>query len=320
MDGITRTRILRAAAASAAVSLFAAGVTGCGLRLPEGKKDKVAPAANPSAPQAPKAPPFDATPGYVALGDSFASGLKIPPVADGSPPGCGRSTKNYAHLIAARKGVTLFTDATCSGAKTGDLSAGQRTSGSPPPQLDALRPDTALVTLGIGGNDIGFGNIVETCATKAISVTSIKPCTDFFNDSGIDVLAERIAIAAPKVAESLAAIKQRSPRAKVIVVGYPAILPDDTMGCVTQAPFHPGDLPYLRDVTARLNGMLRDAALNAGATYADVQAPSKGHDVCAPADTRWVEGVRPSAKDAAPMHPTSLGHEATANLILTQLG
>lgn len=320
MDGIARSRMLRGAAAAAALSVLAACVTACGLRLPERGKDPVAPAANQSTARTPQAPPFDATAGYVALGDSFASGLKIPPLVGGAPPGCGRSTKNYAHLIAARKNVTAFTDATCSGAKTGDLSAGQRTSGSPPPQLDALRPETALVTIGIGGNDIGFGEIVETCATKAMSVTSLKPCTDFYNDHGADELAQRIGEVAPKLAEVLAAVKQRSPHAKVMVIGYPAILPEDSLGCVTQAPFHPGDLPYLRDLTVRLNSMLRDAASNAGAAYVDVQAASKGHDVCRPADERWVEGIRPAADDAAPMHPNSRGHEAAADLILAQLG
>src|SRR5436309_1468147 len=103
-----------------------------------------------------------ATPRYVALGDSAASGPLILPV-DLSSPGCYRSQRNYPKLAAAQIGVPI-TDVTCSGADTSDMTASQSTDfGSVPPQFDALTPDTSLVTLQIGGNDAGLVGLAESC-------------------------------------------------------------------------------------------------------------------------------------------------------------
>jgi lysophospholipase L1-like esterase len=89
----------------------------------------------------------------VALGSSFAAGPGLPPRAPGSPRRAGRSTGNYAHRIARALDLDLH-DVTFSGATTGDIlspsAAGQ------PAQLDAVTPDTALVTITAGENDVGF--------------------------------------------------------------------------------------------------------------------------------------------------------------------
>jgi lysophospholipase L1-like esterase len=89
----------------------------------------------------------------VAMGSSFAAGPGLPSRVPGSPRRAGRSTGNYAHLLAGPLGLDLH-DVTFSGATTGDLlrpsAAGQ------PAQLDAVTADTALVTITAGGNDVGY--------------------------------------------------------------------------------------------------------------------------------------------------------------------
>src|SRR5207302_2787984 len=100
---------------------------------------------------------------YAALGDSYAAGPFIP--LQESPYGCLKSSNNYAHLVASQLGLALA-DATCSGATTDDMTGSQGvTPGPNPPQFDSVNAATAIVTLQIGGNDIGFSGIAKSCAS-----------------------------------------------------------------------------------------------------------------------------------------------------------
>ncbi len=256
---------------------------------------------------------------YVALGDSYTAGPLIPNQT-GQPPGCLRSDHNYPSLVAERLGVAGFRDISCSGATTDDLHEPQQvTGGANPPQLDALTAATELVTLGIGGNDIGFAEIVETCAVLSSTNPSGAACREHFTTGGTDQLAERIAATEPKVIRALEAITDHAPDATVLLVGYPVILPDEGPGCYPLVPFSPGDVAYLRDTARALNAMLAGAAETAGADFVDTYTPSIGHDVCQPPGVKWVEGVVPTAP-AAPVHPNALGMQASARAVLGQLG
>lgn len=248
---------------------------------------------------------------YVALGDSYAAGPLIP-LQTGLPPGCLRSNRNYPSLVARTLGVPEFRDVSCSGGTTEDLTAPQNTQlGTNPPQLDALREDVDLVSLTVGGNDIGFGEIINECATRSPRAPFGSACKDFYTSGGSDRLAERIAATAPKIAASLAAIEDRSPGARVLVVGYPAILPDKGPGCFPVVPFSAGDVAYLRETEKRLNAMLAAEADRADADYVDTYTPTIGHDVCQLPGRKWIEGLVPTAP-AAPVHPNALGMTAMA--------
>src|SRR5215218_10661708 len=125
---------------------------------------------------------------YVALGDSYAAGPLIPnPVL---PLGCLKSDRNYAHVAAPSIGLTLR-DASCSGAKTNDMTNPQNVEpdGPNPPQLNSLDASTTVVSLTIGGNDIGFSEVAESCIT--INPFS-HPCLDKYNAGGNDQLKARI--------------------------------------------------------------------------------------------------------------------------------
>ncbi|WP_436778066.1 SGNH/GDSL hydrolase family protein [Yinghuangia sp. YIM S09857] len=281
-----------------------------------------APQQTAAAP-APGAVPPAAAPGvgsyYVALGDSYAAGVKIPETVPGSPPGCSRSGSNYAHLMAAQLAVPSFADATCGGATTADLAAPQTTlSGGQapaPPQFDVLGPETRLVTLGIGGNDIGFGEIMTTCVMRSGNKTSPNPCKDAFTKDGQDVLKQRIDATGPKIDAALKTIREKAPQARVLLVGYPAILPETGNGCPAQLPVAVGDLDYLRSVIRDLNGMISARAAAGNATYVDTYTPGIGHDVCQPVGVKWVEGIVPESPGAQ-AHPNAIGHEGMAAAVV----
>ena len=252
---------------------------------------------------------------YVALGDSYTAGPYIPDQLP-DPPGCRRSDRNYPHVAAAVLGAALR-DVSCSSATTDHLFGPQPVQGGPnPPQLDAVTADTTLVTIGIGGNDIGFGEIVTSC----ISATPLgSPCRDRYVRPEGDLISARIAGAATRVAAVLAEVARRAPAARVLVVGYPAILPDAVPGCWPVMPFTFADGTYLRDKERELNAMLAVRAAAAGATYLDTYGPSRGHEACAFPTQRWVEPVVPLAP-AAPVHPNGAGMQAVGHLAAAALG
>ncbi len=290
---------------------FALGVAACTLAAPTPSERTTPPASPPGAPS---------TIDYVALGDSYTAGPLIPALG-GTPPGCLRSSRNYPSLLAQELRPATFQDVSCSGATTANLSRSQRVSlgGRNPPQLDAVRADTDLVTLGIGGNDIGFIEIVNTCARLSPAEPSGAACRGSYTAGGTDQLVGRITDTAPKIATALRAVAERAPDARVLLVGYPVLLPDTGPGCFPDVPFTAGDVTYLRQVEQRLNAMLAEQAGLAGVTYVDTYRPSVGHDWCQPPGTKWVEALEPTAP-AAPVHPNALGMQATARAVLAALG
>jgi GDSL-like Lipase/Acylhydrolase family len=251
---------------------------------------------------------------YTALGDSYASGPLIPNQSL-SPLGCLRSDHNYAHLTAAAKGLTL-TDVSCSGATTNDMTETQNVEPGPnPPQFNGLSASTNVVSVTIGGNDIGFTEIIENCITYNPFST---PCKNQYDSGGHDQLAERIENAAPKVAAVLQGIHAHSPSARVFVVNYPQILPTGS-GCWPTIPLGFGDVPYLRATEERLNSMLATEAAANNATIVNWYAASAGHDACKSSGTRWVEPLIPGEL-AFPVHPNKAGMAGGAAALEAAIG
>lgn len=246
---------------------------------------------------------------YVALGDSYAAAPGVPDQVDTE---CARSSRNYPSLVAERWKARL-TDVTCSGATTADLAAGQHGAQA---QYAALRPDTDLVTVSIGGNDgVPFSTVLKTCAELSKSDPQGAPCRSHFTAGGSDRLLQGVAETAPKISEVINTIHRRSPKAKVLVVGYPSIFPDSGVGCTSRsAPFSAGDFAYLRDTDKALNTMLAQRARTGGAAYIDTYTPTIGHDMCRPAEDRWIENLAPETP-AAPAHPNARGEAAMADAV-----
>jgi GDSL-like Lipase/Acylhydrolase family len=123
---------------------------------------------------------------------------------------------------------------------------------------------------------------------------------------------------APKVAAVLDGIHQRSPKARVFVVGYLAILPESGPGCWPQMPIAPDDVPYLRDTEKKLNAMLAAQAGANGAKYVDAYAASIDHDACQLPGFRWVEPAVPTTP-AAPVHPNLFGMQGYSAAVLARI-
>ncbi len=252
---------------------------------------------------------------YVALGDSYTAGPLIPNQT-GQPYGCLRSDHNYAALSAPNIGVPKFKDVSCSGAQTKDMYAAQNvTFGPNPPQLDAVTAVDAVVSLGIGGNDIGFSEIIKNCVQLNPLAT---PCKYTYVHDGRDEISERIAATAPKVAAVIQSIKTKAPQAKVFVVGYPTILPDTGTGCYPLVPILPADVPYLRSKEKELNSMLATQAAAKSVQFVNTYTSSIGHDICQAPGTKWVEGLVPTSP-AAPVHPNAAGMANTATVLTAQI-
>ncbi|GAA2818722.1 SGNH/GDSL hydrolase family protein [Crossiella cryophila] len=247
---------------------------------------------------------------YVALGDSFASVGTLTNIHL-DPVGCARSKDNYPAQLAARLKPKTFVDRTCGAATTPDMTSPQQVPlGVNPPQFDALTPDTDLVTLTIGGNDIGFAEIVLTCATLSITDPGGTPCKKHFTKDG-DQIQRRIAELGPKITKVLTGIKAKSPKARIAVVGYLRILPPGK-GCWPLVPIAAGDVTYLDQVQSHLNTSIGGWAKTAGATFVNPGLVT-GHDVCQLPGTKWVEGLIPTSL-SVPVHPNALGQDYVGGL------
>ena len=169
-----------------------------------------------------------------------------------------------------------------------------------------------MVSLTIGGNDIGFSEVAESCLTFNPFST---PCKDQYLKGGNDELAERIEETAPKVATVLQEIHELAPAADVYVVNYPAIFPPTGFGCWPQLPIGWGDVPYLRSTQQGLNAMLAEEAAANEATLVNWYAASIGHDACKSVSKRWVEPLIPGTL-AAPIHPNKAGMAGGAAVLV----
>ncbi len=233
----------------------------------------------------------------------------------GTPRGCGRSDNNYPRLLADRLAPESFTDVSCGGATTEHLTAPQRTpDGTNPPQLDAVTPKTTLVTVGIGGNDVGFVELANRCASAAEEGLR---CSDAVA-GGDGTLNAKVEAVATKVSGVLDAIEAKAPDARVVVVGYPTILPNDPAACADVLPHSPTDLAALREGLELLNHVLEQQANAHGAEFVDTTSATAEHHLCAPEGERWIEGLE-SVTGAAPLHPTAEGERAIADAVLAAI-
>lgn len=267
-------------------------------------------------PAAPAAPAAELAPGirYAALGDSYTSAPGVTPVDSTAPAACGRSAVNYPHLVAEKLGASL-TDVSCGGAQTMSLYDAQFSGVGA--QLDALKPDTTLVTLGIGGNDNDlFATAVAGCTAQLGDVVAGDPApcrTRYAQQFSDDIAASGVMIK-----QALVNINAEAPHAQLVVVGYPNLFPTTPAGRLTCAaagvPFTPEDIEFLDGVERELNAMLATAATETKNTYLDTYTPSLGHDMCAAPGTRWIEPTIPLAP-AAPVHPNAAGQAAVAEAL-----
>jgi lysophospholipase L1-like esterase len=275
--------------------------------------------AAPESSSAPKSSAAATFTNYVALGDSYTAGPLIPlPRLD--PVGCVRSTSNYPAMLASRLKVKSYTDVSCSGADTGDMTSPQDVLLGPnPPQFNALKASTDLVTLGIGGNDYSlFGTIIDTCPGLRDSDPAGAPCKEHFTQNGVDTIAAKIPGIERNIAGVLSGIHDRSPNATVLAVGYPRIAPP-TGTCPNVLPFADGDYAWLNSIEEQLNGAISDAVAEDGSSsFVDMFPPSLGHDACK-GNAAWINGKDNNLLAAAAYHPFRRGMTGVATTTYAEL-
>lgn len=251
---------------------------------------------------------------YVALGDSYSAASGVLPLDLFAPPECLRSVRNYPHVIAADTGAQLK-DVTCGAAETSHFFESQYPGVAP--QLDALRQDTQLVTMTIGGNDSGvFIDTIIACGSAGLSTLGQgSPCKDRYGSSFEDTINSTTY---PSLVKSLNAVRAKAPAARVAILGYPWIMPASG-GCFTKMPVAEGDVPYVRGIQATLNDAIRRAAAASGSTYIDFSTVSNGHDACKPLGVRWIEPVLQGTNPVI-VHPNALGESEMAAQTMAVLG
>lgn len=250
---------------------------------------------------------------YVAMGDSFAAAPGVPEPA--APRGCHKSTNNYPAVLARRLAAAAFHDVTCSGATTDDVvNREQRTDhGLIPRQLDVVGPPTDLITVTIGANDVGLAGDAESCQVKGANP---KPCTAGFVVNNVDRVSTTISEQVPVWATMIDELRADAPRARIILVGYGIFVRPG--GCFPDQPLLPDDANYLQAKVDELDDRQRQLAADKGVEFFDTRSLSEGHDMCAPASDRYVEGdVTEGA--SVPLHPTALGAVAVGNALTDYL-
>jgi lysophospholipase L1-like esterase len=249
---------------------------------------------------------------YVAMGSSFAAGPGIAPRASASPRRAGRSAGNYAHLVAGALGLDLH-DVTYSGATTGDIlrpsAAGQ------PPQLDAVTPDTRLVTITAGGNDVGYlPRLTLTSLPWPLrALPRVKAQAAGFGDP--DATEERFAQLETNLTMIARRMYDHAPACRVLFVDYLTILPPNDEDRDGPPPAEIAE--WGRAIAARLGTTTRAAAEATGCEYVAASAASAGHHAWSA--TPWTRRFHLSLRGGAPYHPDAAGMVAVAELVLATL-
>lgn len=268
-------------------------------------------AAAPAAP--PAATPLQPGAKYVAMGSSYASGPGVTTSADNPPTRCARSIDNYAHQLARKRGLVL-TDVSCAGATTANVLGPW---GDIPAQVDAVAGDTRLVTVTIGGNDLGYvgGLMAASCANLAAAAAAssgktapaagcpdIRPPTE---QAYLDLEARMRNIAAE--------VHRRAPSAELVFVQYPVVLP--AHGTCPAVPLSAAEADASRRIAMRLADITDRVARETGSQVLQTQRLTVGHDACA--EDAWMNGYpRPGAPVKGLFyHPNLDGMTAVADAL-----
>jgi lysophospholipase L1-like esterase len=258
---------------------------------------------------------------YVALGDSYSSGVGAEAtVADHNPlSGCQRTSKAYYHQVAKSFRFKSTAFWACAGATTRTVLSGK--SGEPS-QLNRIDGHTSLVTISVGGNDVGFSKIMAGCVIKL-------PWSRGCAEQGQDV-AYRMAELRRSLPDLVSKVVAKAPRARIIVMGYPR--PFSEVDGSGGDNISVADQQWLNARARDLNELIRQTVAEAdrrvaatggagSVEFADAYSTFAGHEVGSGDPFMNGLGVDVSALAAEPrsFHPTARGHEALASLFVKQI-
>ncbi|MEV7809640.1 SGNH/GDSL hydrolase family protein [Streptomyces flaveolus] len=219
--------------------------------------------------------------GYVALGDSYSSGVGAGSYISSSGD-CDRSAKAYPYLWNAAHSPSSFAFNACSGAKTDDVLAGQ---------LGSLNSSTSLVSITIGGNDAGFADVMTTCVTSSDST-----CL-----SRINTAKAYVTNTLPgKLDTVYNAISAKAPSARVVVIGYPRfyLLGQTCLGLSETKR------SAINDAADYMDNTIKARATAHNFVFGDVRTTFSGHEICS--SNSWLHSVN-WLNIGESYHPTASG-------------
>lgn len=251
-------------------------------------------------------------PTYVALGSSFAAGP-----GDGVPAtgGCGRTEDNYPRQVARELGFTLV-DATCSGATTADLLRPSAKYPGRAPQIDAVTPDTSLVTVTVGGNDISYIPRLANSVCANLSVGLYLPPLGKYCDAvhwpAPFPAAGRYRSVERALIQVVNEVRARAPKARVLLVDYPPLVSPTEVWC-DKLPLDPWQVAETAAVGAQLADATARAARASGAQVVPIKDAGAAHTICSAQP--WIRGYGQSM----PFHPNAAGKSAMADQVIRAL-
>jgi lysophospholipase L1-like esterase len=225
---------------------------------------------------------------------------------------CHRSSRAWPLLLAGRSDGDTYSLA-CSGAtlaEVTDRDDRRAERDRRPSQLMrfARIGGVKLVTVTIGGNDVGFAGVLRRCATHL-------RCDRYYAAHGHDRLRARIDALAARLPALYAAVRRAAPAARVAVVGYPRLFPlhPSRLTCAALSSIGPQEIRYLNARTADLDAAIRGAARAAAVGYVDVLDAFARHAIgCA--GSQWVNHLRPAHPEYS-FHPNAAGQRRLAELV-----
>lgn len=244
---------------------------------------------------------------YGALGDSYSSGEGNPPFEYGTDVsntnGCHRSLQAYPRLLQSDLDLGSTAFVACSGATTANITGGQWNE---PPQTDALTGETEVVTLTIGGNDVGFTDYAiacsVTCGYGSIPYNTImgKISDPDFKDALVDTYE---------------AILDVNEDLDLYVADYPYIAEEDATTCWGL------DFSGAYDVQTALNDVIFDAVVEVGLNSNRIfmvqtnypGSPFEGGELCGDGTPLFHELVAPPNVEYS-LHPNAAGQAAYAEV------
>ena len=235
---------------------------------------------------------------YVAMGSSYAAGIGVPE----NYSTCARSDHNYPHLVATNLNLSLV-DVSCSAALTKNLI--DTAQGDNPPQVQAVTPDTALVTVTVGGNDLGYIVTALNCGGSDQTLCRIDPVK----------LDADFATLEQSFTALIDSIRERAPKAEIVFVTYPRLVPPTDCPALT---FTPEGAALVGSIGARLEAVTKKVAKANAVRIATPYAAGDGHGPCEAVGVRWVEG-KEAVRAPFAYHPDAAGHTAMAVLVKDSL-
>jgi lysophospholipase L1-like esterase len=252
--------------------------------------------ASAVSPTKPKPVKLPSGASYVAIGSSYAAGFGISPQETNSGS-CGRSLVDYPHLVAKKLHLHL-SDVSCGGAVT--ANALNTPQGSAPPQLKAVTAKTRLVTITIGGNDVGYVLTAIGCGSQAT-------CASTANKTQLSAEFKALPTSLTKLVK---AVRAKAPKVTIVLVTYPRLVPARSCGALH---YSPAGARFVRSIGARLQAVFVSVAKRTHIRLADPYALAAGHGPCAQGARRWIAGQVPT--NGFEYHPTAAGHQEMARLV-----